>query len=447
MQLKVNRLLVKKGKISCAGGVNLLERVLMSEITTLSNGLRIASYFMPSIDSVAISISVEAGSRYETANQNGLSHFLEHMAFKGTKRRSAKQIAEEFDAIGGHLNAYTGREHTVYYAKVLKENFSFAMDILSDILQYSVFNPEEMTKEKQVILQEIAQTNDTPDDIVFDFHQETLFPNQPLGRSILGPAEHVKSFSQHDVQAYMQSLYATPSMVVSVAGNIAHDEVVNVAEDFFRHLPTSRDIQKQALDYRGGDCRKTQDLEQTHLLMSVKGLGYHDPHYYTMQVLSSVLGEGMSSRLFQEIREKRGLVYHVQSYTSLYCDGGVFGVYAAASEEHLPTLVPVLCEELVKTVDTIQEVELERVKAQVKANVLMSKESCSGLSDLIGKQHLCFKRHIPLEETLAQYNAVTVEDVQALARTLLTGSKLTVTALGKIDKLEPYEKICERVVI
>lgn len=412
--------------------------------STLANGLRVATDTMPHAQTVTVEVCVDTGSRYETPENNGISHFLEHMAFKGTERRSAQDIAKEFDAIGGHFNAYTSREHTVYYAKVLKNDLPVAMDILGDILQHSVFDPEEVARERGVILQEIAQTNDTPDDIVFDYFQEVAYPDQPLGRSILGTEALVSSFTRDDITAYVNQHYHGPQMVLAAAGNIEHDTLQALAEKTFSSLKNTPQANIAPALYKGGEQRKPKDLEQVHLVLGFQGISYLDPEIYTMQLLSLILGGGMSSRLFQEIREKRGLVYSVYSFSSSYRDGGMFGVYAGTGEEHLKELVPVTCDELLKMTHTVTEEELNLAKTQVRTNLLMGLESTISRAEDLGRHLLCFGRSIPMEEILQKIDAVDVKAIQKLMEKTLKGSPPTVAAIGNLNTLEPYKAIAGR---
>src|SRR5258708_3297504 len=271
--------------------------------------------------------------RHEPAAINGVGHLLQHMAFKGTERASALAIAEEIEAVGGHLNAYTSREHTAYYAKVLKEDAPLAVDILADILQHSVFDPEELDRERTVILQEIGQAIDTPDDIIFDLFQERAYPDQAMGRPVLGRADIIGRIGRDTVAAYLHENYAAPRMVLAAAGNIDHDSLVAHAERVFAALPRVSAARTEPAIYVGGELREQRDLEQVHVALGFNGLAYTDPDHYAASVLSTALGGGMSSRLFQEIREKRGLVYTIYSFAHGYRDSGVFGVYAGTGPD------------------------------------------------------------------------------------------------------------------
>jgi len=417
----------------------------MPQLTILDNGLRVISKHMKETETVAINICVDVGSRWESEPQNGLSHFLEHMAFKGTKRRTARQIAEEFDSIGGYLNAATGREHTSYYATLLRQDFDVAGDILSDILQHSTFDQAELEKERTVVLQEIAMTQDTPDDIIFDHYQEKAFGNQPLGRSILGTENHVSGFCQDDLNTYVQTHYTPERIVLSVAGNIDHEKVVAFAKKHMTALSPSLTISPLQGTYTGGEYREIKDLEQTHLVMGFQSVSYHDKvNYYPTQLLACVLGGGMSSRLFQEIRENRGLAYSVNAFTSTYHDTGLFTVSSSTAHDRVGELVQTICEELKKAAEKITEEELTRAKTHIKASLLMAQESSSNRAEEMARHLMCYGEHIPLHEIIKRVEAVKTGEVAHMMETILQ-SPLTLAAIGQLDQLEPYGMIQRRL--
>ncbi|MCE3231817.1 MAG: processing peptidase [Rickettsiaceae bacterium] len=415
------------------------------EITTLDNGLRIISQEMQETEAVTVEIWAGVGSRYEKPEQNGISHFLEHMAFKGTKTRTAKQIAEDFDNIGGHLNAHTSRENTVYYAKVLKDDFNEAGGLLSDILQNSIFDQKELELERNVVLQEIAMTKDAPDDIIFDYYQEAAFTNHPLGRPILGPEAIVSNFSQNDLNSYIGEHYTASNMILAVAGNIKHSNVVKFAEKELSGLRKGKRSHKEAASYTGGEHREERDLEQVHLTMGFKGISYLEEEIYTLQLLSLILGGGMSSRLFQEIRENRGLAYSISSFQSSYADTGMFSIYSATSPDKVNELINATCDELKRATHSITEQELKKAKSQSKASLLMGQESSSSRADTLGRRLMCYDRYITNEEILEKINAVTLKDVSQLLVRLVSESKLTLAAIGDLKQLESYDKITARL--
>lgn len=415
------------------------------EITTLDNGLRVISQKMNETEAVTIEIWTGVGSRYEKPEQNGISHFLEHMAFKGTKTRNAKQIAEDFDNIGGQLNAFTSREHTVYYAKVLKENFADAADLLGDIIQNSIFSEPEIERERNVVLQEIAMTNDSPDDIIFDLYQETAFANQPMGRPILGPAKLVANFARTDLTGYVGEHYHAANLILAVAGNIEHKTVVEFAKKTLSGVGKGKRSEKITANYSGGEHREERDLEQVHMAFGFHGISYLSDDVYKMQLLSCILGGGMSSRLFQEIREKRGLAYTVSSFNSNYLDSGTFNIYSATSPDKINELLNAVCDELKKATADISEAELKKAKAQAKAGLLMAQESCSNRADALGRRLMCHGKYISNSEILEKMSAVTVKDVSQLLEKTITSSKPTIAAIGKLAKLESYDEINDRL--
>ncbi|MEK9644971.1 MAG: pitrilysin family protein [Alphaproteobacteria bacterium] len=416
------------------------------EQAELPNGMRIVTDRMDSVETVTLGVWVLTGTRNETADINGISHLLEHMAFKGTRRRSAKQIAVEIENVGGHLNAYTSRETTVYYATVLKEDVPLALDILADILTDSVFDEEELARERSVILQEIGQANDTPDDIVFDRFQETAFPDQPLGWPILGTAETVRTMPRTRLIDYIGAQYGGRRMILAAAGNLDHAALVRIASERFEGLAPGDASEAAPGSYRGGEFRDVRDLEQAHLVLGFEGIGYADPDYYALAVLSTALGGGMSSRLFQTIREERGLVYSIYSFSSAYRDGGIFGIYAGTGEGEVAELLDVTADELrAVAAAAMDEDEIARARAQIKAGVLMSLESTSSRAERIARQIMIFGRPVPIPEIAAKIDAVTPEDARRVAGRLFSTAP-TVAALGPVGALQEYDAVKSALV-
>ncbi|MEM7045438.1 MAG: pitrilysin family protein [Pseudomonadota bacterium] len=417
------------------------------QITTLPNGLRVATVAMPSVQTASVGVWVDAGARHERPEINGVAHMLEHMAFKGTARRSARLIAEEIENVGGQLNAYTSRENTAYYARVLADDLPLAADILADILQHSTFEPEELERERGVILQEIGQTLDTPDDLIFDLFQETAFPDQSLGRSILGPADIVRGMSRDQLTGYMAEHYAPERMIFAASGKVEHERLVDLGAELFQKLParSSGNGEVEMGRYAPGDLRKDRDLEQVHLILGLPAFSYHDDDFYALQVLSAMLGGGMSSRLFQEVREKRGLAYSVFSFAACYRDTGVFGIYAGTGEEQTAELVPVLCDELTALMNNASEEELARARAQLKASMMMGLESCFAQSEDIARQLLIFGRRIPQEETIAEIDAVDAEAIRRVGERLIDGARPTLAAIGPVSKLPELDAVEQRL--
>jgi predicted Zn-dependent peptidase len=414
------------------------------KISTLSNGMRVVSETMPLVKTVSVGVWVDAGARDETSEINGVAHMLEHMAFKGTERRSARAIAEEIEAVGGHLNAFTSREQTAYYARVMAEDTGLALDILSDILQHSVFDAEEMERERGVIIQEIGQSEDTPDDIIFDHLQETAFPAQSMGRSILGTVERVSGMQRGDLQGFLDRFYHGPSLVLVAAGAVDHDMLMSEAEKLFGGFSRSPRPSQQTASYSGGEKREVRDLEQAHVAIALPGLAFDDPDYYAMKVYATVLGGGMSSRLFQEVREKRGLAYSVYAYPASYRDGGLMTIYAGTGGEKLPELMPVLADELGKLSKRVDDDELQRARAQLKVGLVMSLESSGARIEQLGSQMLLFGRPLNIDEVLAAVDRVDAAAVRKVAERVMRTAPPAVAALGPVEQLESYDRFAAR---
>lgn len=414
------------------------------QLTRLANGLRILTDPMGSVDSVSLGMWIGAGARHENPETGGVAHLLEHMAFKGTSRRDALAIAEEIEDVGGHLNAYTAREQTAYYAKVLKEDAPLAIDLLGDILQNSRFDADELARERTVVLQEIGQAADTPDDIIFDDFQETAYPDQAIGRPVLGRAEVVAQMDRQAIVDFIAQNYGADRMVFAAAGNIAHQAVVDMVGVAFENLPAESRASSQPAIYRGGDHRQEKDLEQAHLIIGFDGVAFDDPDFYALQVFSTIFGGGMSSRLFQEVREKRGLVYSIYSFASSFLDGGIFGIYAGTGPNEVDQLVPVLADEIVKAAGSISAAELARAKAQLKSGLLMSRESTSNRAEQLAQHMLVRGRIASSAEIVAKVDAIDLDAIAEVA-TRLRRSPPTVAATGPLAKLEDYETIWARL--
>jgi len=412
--------------------------------TRLSNRLRIATDSMESVETTSVGIWVDAGARNEGVEINGVSHMLEHMAFKGTRRRTARRIAEEIEAVGGHLNAYTSREQTAYFARVVADDLPLAVDMLADILQHSTFEEQELERERAVIIQEIGQTQDTPDDLVFDQLQEVAFPDQSLGRSILGTVERVNGFGRETLRSYMDVHYRAPGMVVVASGKVDHDEFVDLVQSGFGDLGSGQETSCEAGHYMGGDWREERELEQVHLTLGFQGLPFRDDDFYAVQILSTALGGGMSSRLFQEVREVRGLAYSVFSFASSYLDCGLFGVYAGTGEGEIKELVPVVCDQLLEITKGIDADELSRAKIQHKAGMKMALESSMSRCEQLGRQILIYGNAIPIPEIIERIDAVDIDAVSRVATRIVTSGAPTVAAIGPIGNLESYAVIAAR---
>ncbi|MBM3520274.1 MAG: insulinase family protein [Alphaproteobacteria bacterium] len=414
------------------------------EVTKLANGIHVLTHAMPHLETVALGVWVKAGARDERPEENGIAHFLEHMAFKGTARRSARDIAEEIESAGGEINASTGMETTTYYARVLKHDWALALDILADILTHSVLDPEELERERDVILQEIAAAHDQPDDLVFDLAQRACYGSHPLGRSILGTSTTVGSLSRDQIIAWRDRHYWGTRMVICAAGNIDHAELVAEAERLFGSVTAGDSTARQKPDFAPTFACEEKPLDQAHVVLAFSAPGYRDPDIYVLQVLSSILGGGMSSRLFQEVRENRGLCYSVFSFGSAYEDAGQLGVYAATSQEHARELMEVTTDVMLSVVRQVGEAEIARAKAQLKASLVMSLENASSRADQIARQFLAFGKVPPIATLVARVEAVTATQVRELAERLFAGRRPAFSAVGQISSLQPYEAIIGR---
>ncbi len=404
------------------------------EQTTLPNGLRVVTEHMPGLQSASIGIWVTAGGRHERAEQNGIAHFLEHMAFKGTARRSALQIAEEIEDVGGYINAYTSRETTAYYARVLQDDIALAVDILADILLNPVFDAREIEVERGVILQEIGQTLDTPDDIVFDWLQEAAYPDQPIGRPILGAAETVRRFGRQDLSGFVAEHYGPGAMILAAAGAVDHDALCRLAEAQFGHLPAQGPrLVVEPARFLGGERREARALEQVHFALAFDGPDYRDPAIWTAQLHGIAMGGGMSSRLFQELRENRGLCYSVFAQAGAYADGGMMTVYAGTSAAQIDELARVTMGELLRAGDDLGQAELDRARAQMKAGLLMGLESPSNRAERLARMTAIWG-HVPtIEDTVAQIEAVTLPDLRAFAGKMATEAAVAMALYGPIE--------------
>jgi predicted Zn-dependent peptidase len=414
------------------------------EVTTLPDGLRVVTHRMDTVETVSLGVWVDVGTRHETPEVNGVAHMLEHMAFKGTKTRSARAIAEEIEAVGGQLNAHTGREFTAFHSTVLKADVALAVGLLADILQNSVFDEAEIARERVVIAQEIGEAADIPDDVIFDSFQETAYPDQPIGRPVLGKADIIARLGRPEIVDYLGRHYAAPRMVVSAAGQLDHAAFVATVAERFAALP-SRAVPNGIAParYEGGEFREVRDLEQVHLVLGFEGINYADPDFFAVQVLSTLLGGGMSSRLFQEVRESRGLAYTIYSWAASYADTGLFGVYAGTGEAQLGELVPLVCAEMTKVAESIGAAELARARAQMKAGMLMSLESTYARCEQLARQLHIFGRPLENSDIIARIDAVDETAVKRVASRIVATTP-TLSALGPVEDLESYEKIAAR---
>ncbi len=414
------------------------------KITTLANGLTVATDTIVDVKTVTVGLWNKAGSRYETRESNGVAHFLEHMVFKGTKKRSALDIARQIENVGGYLNAYTSNEVTAYYARVMQEDMALGVDIVSDILLNATFPAVEMEKERGVILQEIGMYDDDPSSLVGMNAQRTAYGDHPLGWSILGTREGIASMPRATLTDFLHNHYAPNAMVLTAAGAVEHDRLVDQAQKIFGDLKQKpiEDVEKAV--YAGGDHRQEKDLEQTNLVLAFEGADYYHDDFYTASVLAVILGDGMSSRLFQEIREKRGLVYSIGSFVDAYADSGLFGVHCGTGPDLVAELMPVLCDSLILAAGSFTTEEITRAKAQFRAQNVMALESTFRRAEKLAQNIIKYGRVIPLEETLAKIDAVDDHALDAIARRIFAG-KPTFATVGPSAKVESFEKIAQRL--
>ena len=416
----------------------------MPNIHSLKSGLTLITDYIDTVETVSVGMWNKVGARNEHENVNGVAHLLEHMAFKGTHSRSALEIAKEVEMVGGAVNAYTSREITAYYMKVLKEDIALSIDIISDILQNSAFDSGELDRERGVILQEIGMYLDTPDDVVFDKWQEVAYPNQPMGRSILGSSEIIKTISRDQVEAFMKNYYRPEKMVFSVSGNFNENNVIELIEKHFHNLPQGSEDHSPKAIYHGGEFRQDKDLEQVNIILGFEGVDFYSDLYYPTAVYSAVLGSGMSSRLFQEIREKRGLVYSISSYTSSFSDSGIFGVYAGTGQKEVMELVPVLCDQLNIDASQFTTEELQRAKAQFKSGLLMGQESTSHRCRSNASKYLMHNRLISHEEMISEIDNVQLGDLEKARKNILK-SNITLSSIGPVKNLESLDSVKRRL--
>lgn len=416
------------------------------EITTLSNGFRIVTENMPSLESASLGIWVTAGGRHERPEQNGIAHFLEHMAFKGTKTRSALQIAEEIEDVGGYINAYTSREVTAYYARILADDCGLALDVISDILLNPVFDAKEIETERHVILQEIGQSLDTPDDIIFDWLQEKAYADQAMGRTILGPSERVQAFGRDDLAGFVDQHYGPDRLILSAAGAVDHDALVKQAEALFGHLAPHGNDEWEPAHFTGGETRHDKALEQAHFTLAFESPGYRDPAFYTAQIYTTALGGGMSSRLFQEIREKRGLCYTIFAQSGAYADTGMTTIYAGTSGEEVGQLAEITIDEMKRAAQDMSEAEVNRARTQMKAGLLMGLESPSSRAERQARMLQIWGKVPPLEDTVAKIDAVTTEDVMAFGEDMISKAKSAMALYGPVADAPTLDALEQRRV-
>ncbi|HAX91903.1 MAG TPA: peptidase M16 [Rhodospirillaceae bacterium] len=414
------------------------------QITTLPNGLRVATDTMQDAESMVIGAWVGVGTRHEPWNANGIAHLTEHMMFKGTKRRSAYALSKTIEKNGGAMNAYTTREETAYYARVLPEDADRAADIIADMLLRSVFDAKELDRERQVIIQEIGRDRDTPEDHIYDLMHETAFPRQKLGRSILGTEDVIERLPREKVVDYVNKYYHAGNIVIVGTGKIAHDELVALARRYFNRLPSGAPAKIEPAKIKGGQKRLTKETEQLHLMMAFAAPSLHAKTAPAAGLLGTLLGGSSSSRLFQKVREKRGLVYNISTYHAPFQDTGLFCLYAGTDPQRVKELIPVVCKELKDVTTRVTTSELNRAKAQARADLLMGQESVMRRAEILGHQVLTYNKAIPMQDTLGDIMKVTEAETQAIAAKILSRAPI-LTALGPIDGIESYAAIKDRL--
>jgi predicted Zn-dependent peptidase len=410
------------------------------DITTLSNGLMVATERMPEIATATLGVWVGTGSRHERPHEHGLSHLIEHMAFKGTARRSARQIAEDIENVGGDINAATSVEYTSYTARVLGADVDVALDVLGDILINSAFDPGELAREKGVILQEYAAVEDTPDDLIYDAFMETAFSGQAVGRPILGTPDTIKSFDEATIRAFLAREYTPGKMVLAAAGDVDHAQIVDMAERLFGGMPAIAPQQPESGRYTGGERRISRKLEQANLVLGLPGLSFKDPGYYAVHLFAHMLGGGLTSRLWHEVRETRGLAYSIDSFHLPFSDCGLFGIGAGTAGSDVRELMDVTLACMAQATHDISEIELVRAKAQMKVALLTALETPGGRIERVARQLLSWGRVVASEEIVRKVDALEVEHVREAGRRLLQSAP-TLAAIGPIKGLPSLDSI------
>jgi len=397
--------------------------------TRLPNGLRIATFAMPHLETAAVALSVDTGARHEDARHNGLAHLFEHMVFKGTTQRSARRIAEEAEDVGGSINAYTARDVTVFHARMLAEDLALGLDIIADLVRNPIFDAQDLERERQVVLQELGESRDTPDDIIYDHLQNAAFPDQPLGRPILGDETSIAAIDVAALKAWQQQHYCADTIVLTAAGKLDHDVLVAQAEKLLGDLPTSQRSAILMPRYVGGDQVDPRRFEQAHLTLGMAAPGYHDEDHFAAQLFAVAVGGGMSSRLFQELREERGLAYSIYASHSPYVDAGLLSIYMATAPDQAAHALDLSMEILRASAATLDTAELVRAKAQAKAATVMALESPTGQAETMGRQLLLFDRLVSAREVMDRIDVADLDAVRAAGAAMLA-SPLSRASVG-----------------
>ena len=414
------------------------------QVTRLTSGLLVASDPMPHLMSAALGVWVNCGARHELPAEAGLSHMLEHMAFKGTTTRTAKDIATEVEAVGGDINAYTSREQTAFHARMLKEDVGLALEMISDILMNSTFEEEELEREREVIIQEIGQARDTPDDLIFDFLQEACFPDQPMGWPIFGHEQTVSKFSRSDLISFMRKHYRAGALMLIASGAVDHERLVESAQTRFAALTEGSERPTEPAHFRGGEIRGHDDLEQAHLALAFPGVASGDPDAFTAQAFVTALGGGMSSRLFQEAREKRGLCYSIYAFSHSFRDAGLVGIYSGTGEDKAGEIAPLVAAEIEAMAIGATEEEAARARAQLKASLLMGLESPHARCELMAGHLYAYGRVLGVDELIAKVDAVDAAALRTFAQRICETGNPAIAAVGPVKRLESRDRFAQR---
>lgn len=420
-------------------------QVMSTEVTKLDNGVTVAFHHMPHLETVAFGTWVKAGARNELVDEHGIAHLLEHMAFKGTRTRTARQIVEEIEDVGGDINAATSVEMTAYNARMLADDINTGLDVIHDILHNSTFDETELKREKHVILQEIGAANDMPDDLVFDAFQDAAFGGQPIGRPILGTPDTVTGFTRDNLNTYLMKHYRGPNTIVAAAGKIDADSLLAKVGELYVDFDSEVTEEPEAASYVGGTSLIDRKTTETQIVLGFEGRAYQARDFYASQLLSMILGGGMSSRLFQEVREKHGYCYSIFAFHWGFSDTGVFGINAATGDEDLPRLMPVILDELKRASDDITAEEVDRARAQIRAGLMMSMESPASRASTIARQLMLFGRTISNQELMERLEAISAERLRDLAGRLFTESVPTISVVGSVEKVMDHQTIASRL--
>ena len=403
--------------------------------TDLDNGIPVVMESFKNVRSVAIGVWVKIGSRYETRTENGISHFLEHMFFKGTKRYTAKDIAVEIDTMGGDLNAFTSREHTAFYVKMLDDYLERGINLLSEIFVHSTFPDDEVEKEKKIIKEEIKMVEDTPDDYIHDLFTQTIWGREGLGQPVLGTRETIASFTRDEIMSHIRRYYGTKDLVIACAGNFGHEEVLRMLNERFGSLRQGSATKTGDVpDFRFSRKVFVKDLSEAHVCIGVPGLSQVSKDRYALFILNTILGGSVSSRLFQEVRENRGLAYSVYSFTAMYCDTGLLGVYAGVSRKRVREACELIVREMLGLSKTLTEDELDKAKRHLKGNMILALESTNSRMNNIARQEMYYGRYISPDEIIRSVDRVKIAEVRGLADRLIVRDRFSATAFGPLEK-------------